>query len=609
MAIYLMRQFRLSIQTVVTLSTILILPHLCQAHNGPHPSVHDTVAGILNRFKSTLSTDEIVSIDLAKARALLTEKEKHVLSHEHISFHVNIPVKVFIIRDASMGDKPFWLKEREFKPLGLKFKIQNRDVDFWVKDFNAGRVSLGINSLSGNDHHYGVALMPLKPNAKLEITKMYPGQLRTAAMKEGVKPFVDKNEKLPALPSVLSGLTIIQTVYKNRNDAKLIGIYRKTSYPSGPDPDQIVLTWANDPKTSQTIQWRTDKTVNKSQLQWIKKNDFNQFNPGTPKIIDAVTNEMLNTNYVNDPKIHRHTVNLTGLEPNTTYLYSVGLDSANSWSELSEFKTAPNKTEPFSFVYMGDAQNGLDRWRSMITGAFRKRPNAAFYIMAGDLVDRGNEIDDWDHMLHNARDIYDRRPLIPAIGNHEVQGGHPTTYLKLFDLPKNGPEKIEPERCYTFKYSNAEFFILDTTLAPKLQTKWLEKALSASTATWKFAVYHHPAYSSEPARDNKKVRNLWTPIFDKYHLDMALQGHDHAYLRTYPMNKQKRVATAKEGTYYVVSVSGTKFYEQDPHDYTEVGFTNTPTFQILDILIDGNKLIYKAYDAEDQIRDEIVIEK
>ena len=604
-----MRQFKLSIQTVVTLSTILILPHLCQAHNGPHPSVHDTVAGILNRFKSTLSTDEIVTIDLATARSLLTEKEKHVLSHEHISFHVNIPVKVFIIRDASMGDKPFWLKEREFKPLGLKFKIQNRDVDFWVKDFNAGRVSLGINSLSGNDHHYGVALMPLKPNAKLEITKMYPGQLRTAAMKEGTKPFVDKNEKLPALPSVLSGLTIIQTVYKNRNDAKLIGIYRKTSYPSGPDPDQIVLTWANDPKTSQTIQWRTDKTVNKSQLQWIKKNDFNQFNPGTPKIIDAVTNEMLNTNYVNDPKIHRHTVNLTGLEPNTTYLYSVGLDSANSWSELSEFKTAPNKTEPFSFVYMGDAQNGLDRWRSMITGAFRKRPNAAFYIMAGDLVDRGNEIDDWDHMLHNARDIYDRRPLIPAIGNHEVQGGHPTTYLKLFDLPKNGPEKIEPERCYTFKYSNAEFFILDTTLAPKLQTKWLEKALSASTATWKFAVYHHPAYSSEPARDNKKVRNLWTPIFDKYHLDMALQGHDHAYLRTYPMNKQKRVATAREGTYYVVSVSGTKFYEQDPHDYTEVGFTNTPTFQILDILIDGNKLIYKAYDAEDKIRDEIVIEK
>ena len=141
-------------------------------------------------------------MNLAKAKSLLTKEERHILAHEHISFHVNVPVKVFVIRDAGMGDKPFWLKERDFKPLGLKFKVQNRDVDFWVKDFQPGRIGLGINSLSGNDHHYGVALMPLKPEPKLEVTKMYPGQLRTAPMKEGTAPFVDKNEKLPALPAV-----------------------------------------------------------------------------------------------------------------------------------------------------------------------------------------------------------------------------------------------------------------------------------------------------------------------------------------------------------------------------------------------------------------------
>ena len=595
--------------TLAILLVALFFIPLGQAHVGPHPSVHDTVAGIINRFKATLPTEEVVSMNLAKAKSLLTKEERHILAHEHVSFHVNVPVKVFIIRDAAMGDKPFWLKERDFKPLGLKIKVQNRDVDFWVKDFQPGRVGLGINSISGNDHHYGVALMPLKPEPKLEITKMYPGQLRTAPMEEGTAPFVDKNEKLPALPAVLSGMTVVQTVYENRNDAKLIGIFRRTPYPSSPKPDQVILTWANDPTTSQTIQWRTDDTVDKGQIQWVKKADFNRFRPATPKIMDAVTFEMSNTNYVNDPMTHRHTANLTGLEPDTTYLYSVGQGSDENWSELSEFTTAPAKTEPFSFVYMGDAQNGFQRWRSMITGAFRKRPEAAFYIMAGDLVDRGNDIDDWDNMLHHARDVYNQRTLIPAIGNHEIQGGQPTTYLQLFDLPKNGPEKVEPERCYTFKYSNAEFFILDTTLPANQQHEWLEKVLKASTATWKFAVYHHPAYSSEPARDNKQVRDLWTPLFDKYHVDIALQGHDHAYLRTFPMNNQKKVATAKEGTYYVVSVSGTKFYEQDPRDYTEVGFTNTPTFQILDILIDGNKLIYRAYDAEEKIRDEIIIEK
>ena len=101
-----MRQSKFSIRTTAIIFATLILPNLCQSHNGPHSSVHDTVAGILNRFKATLSTDEVVSIDLAKARSLLTKNEKHIQSHEHIPYHVNIPLKEFIIRDASIGDKP-----------------------------------------------------------------------------------------------------------------------------------------------------------------------------------------------------------------------------------------------------------------------------------------------------------------------------------------------------------------------------------------------------------------------------------------------------------------------------------------------------------------------
>ncbi len=105
------------------------------------------------------------------------------------------------------------------------------------------------------------------------------------------------------------------------------------------------------------------------------------------------------------------------------------------------------------------------------------------------------------------------------------------------------------------------------------------------------------------------VRNLWTPIFDKYHVDLALQGHDHAYLRTYPMRDQKRVATTKDGTVYVISVSGTKHYDQKPHEYTEVGFTKVSTYQVLDIQIAGNRLVYRAHDVDGRVRDEFVIEK
>ena len=287
-----------------------------------------------------------------------------------------------------------------------------------------------------------------------------------------------------------------------------------------------------------------------------------------------------------------------------------GDGSGEVWSEPSTFTTAPAGTEPFKFVYMGDAQNGLDSWGNLVRNAYAKEPDAAFYIMAGDLVNRGNERDDWDSFFHNAAGVYDCRQLVPAIGNHEDQGElGPLMYLALFDLPDDGPAGIEPERAYAFEYSNALFVILDSNLPAASQTEWLEEQLANTKATWKFVVYHHPAYSSGPRRDNPEVRALWGALFDKYHVDLALQGHDHAYLRTWPMRDQKRVDSLSEGTIYIVSVSGTKYYEQGEFDYTEFGMTNVSTYQVLDIQIEGKQLTYKAYDAEGDVRDEFVIEK
>ena len=596
----------------LALAALLLSTALGQAHVGEHPSVHDTVAGIIDRFSKTMSLKELNAMDASKAKSLLTEKELHILATEHITFRVNVPVKVIIIRETAMGDKPFWLKDSGFTPMGFKITLQGTEVDFWMKDFEVGRIGLGVNSLTGGNSHYIAALMPLKKETKLEVTELYPGQLRVGALKDGLQPFVDRPEampKLPVLPGVLSGLAVIRTQNESRDDAKLINLYRNTNHPALAKPDQVVLTWSGDPKTTQSIQWRTGPSVTKGEVQWVKKSDYNRFQPAQPKQTKATTFKMENANLLNDPVVHRHTVTLTDLDPGTAYIYSVGDGSDDGWSELAEFTTAPGRTEPFSFMYMGDAQNGLERWGSLVQSAYRQRPDVAFCIMAGDLVDRGNERDDWDSFFHSSRGVYDHCPVVPAIGNHENQGGHPGMYLQMFDLPKNGPEGIEPERAYTFRYSTAEFFVLDTNLTMESQAAWLEKALAASTATGKFAVYHHPAYSSKPERDNPSIREHWTPLFDKYHLDMALQGHDHAYLRTYPIKDQKKVASTAEGTVYIVSVSGTKYYEQDKREYTEFGMTNTSTFQVLDIQISGNRLVYRSYDTDGKLRDNLIIEK
>lgn len=579
------------------------------AHVGPHPSVHDTVAGILDRFGRTQTGATLRKLDTPQALALLTPDERDTLASQHLHFRVNTSVVVSVLADTRLAGEPFWLAERGFRPTPLVLERGTLRFAAWEREFPAGTIGLGVNSLTGGGEHYLVAVKSSEPAANLVIDDLYPGQLRLADCLPGVAPYADRDETLATIPPAIQGQKLIRTLRSRRDDGRLLGIFRWTEHPSSTRPDQILLTWSGNPQTTQAIQWRTSPQIRKAYVTYGRRADLNTVHPRKLRRVAARTELLNDPRLLGDPSIHRHTAELAGLEPGTTYVYAVGDGSRTGWSEWREFTTAPAGPVPFSFIYMGDVQNGLDRWGSLVHTAFRERPDAAFYVLAGDLVDRGNQRDDWDSFFHNARDVFDRRPLVPAIGNHECQGGHPTLYLRQFALPRNGPATIEAERAYAFHYSNALFAILDSNLDPAQQTAWLEHQLASTPATWKFVAYHHPAYSSAPGRDNTAVRQHWTPLFDRYHVDLVLQGHDHAYLRTHPLKDGQKVASPAEGTVYVVSVAGTKMYQQAARDYTAVGLTNVATYQVLDLHISGNRLVYRAYDLDGTLHDQFIIEK
>jgi len=579
------------------------------AHEGSHASVHDTVAGIVERMRRELTGDQLVALTVPKVEAFLTQQEREVLGTSHIRFRVNVPVIVTIVRDTSLGDEPFWLLERGFNATGLKVQLSTREFDTWEKAFPAGEIGLGVHNLSGRGTHYVVLLRPQQSGATVKVTNLYPGHLRTRPFVAGVEPYVDRDTRLSTIPPALEGQLLVQTESDGEEDAQIVSLFSQTQYPAQDRPEHLVLTWSDDPRSTQTIQWRTSSRIKRGVVRYQPKAAGAILDEKSARTKRARTEVLSTPTLVNDPLIKRHTVELRGLKPGTTYVYSVGDGSADGWTEPAEFTTAPAGAVPFSFVYMGDAQNGLDQWGILLRNAFTARPDAAFYLMAGDLVNRGAERWDWDSFFENSKGVFDRRQLVPALGNHECQGGEPRLYLEHFALPHNGPIGLQPERAYAFEYSNANFIILDSNLDPAKQTAWLEKQLANTKAVWKFVSYHHPAYSSSGNRNNLELRNVWTPIFDKYHVDLALQGHDHAYLRTYPMRAQQRVKDPKDGTIYIISVSGTKHYDQPKHDYTEVGFTKLSTYQVLDIHINGNKLVYRAHDIDGKVRDEFVIEK
>ena len=587
---------------------------IATAHVADQPSIYDTVAAVQQRLAGKYPLDALNKIGPAEVLAELSAEEREILGTALIRFTVSAPVQVYVLHDKKFTEteplEPFWLEEQGFRKTDLEVY---RGTDIFIayeKEFPAGPIGLGVNSFSGSNQQYFVALKPVSDATAPIVTDFYPGYITVAALEVGVQPYPHPAwGPLTAVPDALKGIPMLQVDPDWRRATRIIGVYTETQFPATSRPDQILLTWSDDPQTTQTIQWRTSTETTVGAVAYMKQADHNHFQPATPRITEAESVLLETVRVVNEPKIYRHTATLRDLEPGTTYVYAVGDGTEDGWTALAEFTTAPDDVEPFSFIYMGDVQNGFAHWRSLVTRAYRERPDAAFYLLAGDNVNRGNDRDDWDDFFYNARGIFDRRTVVPALGNHEYHSGPPALYHALLTLRENGPESIPAERAYSFEYSNALFVILDSNLSPEDQADWLDATLENSSATWKFVAFHHPIYSSSPRRDNPWLRDAWQPIFDKHHVDMVLQGHDHAYLRTYPMKNDQRVDSPAEGTVYLVTVSGTKMYDQAEREYTEVGYVNMSTYQVLDIQLHGNRLVYRAYDTDGNKVDELVIEK
>ncbi len=376
--------------------------------------------------------------------------------------------------------------------------------------------------------------------------------------------------------------------------------------PAAPPPEQILLTWAGNPANSISIQWRTSPSVTAGAAAYVRRADCVD-GASIPWTLVSANHRTIGQ------AMNWHTARLARLQPSTDYFYVVGDGQREGWSEPRIFRTGPAAAERFCFVYMGDAQEGLASWGALQKAAMQTRPDARFFIMAGDLVDLGNDLDHWQTFLKYGADVYSRRPVMPCVGNHECIRGGPAMYRAIFDLPLNGPRGIEPERAYSFTYGDALFVVLDSNLSAQSQTPWLEQCLAASTSTWKFAMFHHPAYSSDPTQDHASLRKAWVPVLDRYHVDVVFQGHEHAYMRTYPLRDGRRTAGPADGTIYLISVSGTKMYKQVKRPYAQVAFTNTATYSTLDIIPatgrPGGRLVYRAYDARGTVRDEFLIDK
>ncbi len=239
-----------------------------------------------------------------------------------------------------------------------------------------------------------------------------------------------------------------------------------------------------------------------------------------------------------------HEVKLEGLESDTAYFYKVVGNGGES--KTYHFFTAPKPSEPFRFIAYGDSRSGYSEHRRTVEAMMLENPSIV--SNSGDLVCTGQDEDCWQMHFEITQDIFASVMLLPAIGNHDVDGGNSAQYKRYFNLPPvwSGQTDDHDEQYYYMDWGNTRFISLDCETAPlgpgSAQQNWLiqvlQDAKSNDFTQHIFVQVHVGPFSAKPDRSGNSFMRSLIDTFIDFGVTAVISGHDHHYYRGHSENGQ-----------------------------------------------------------------------
>lgn len=285
-----------------------------------------------------------------------------------------------------------------------------------------------------------------------------------------------------------------------------------------------------------------------------------------------------------------HRIKLDSLSINTTYFYKAIHE--NDISEVSKFRTVPDRNLPILFAVSGDNRsNPFDHSRK---SKKIKSFEPLFSIYTGDLCFDGR-YDTWksEFFTEDELNLISQVPFFNSIGNHEGSGQNSKAFLE----PAN---KFSGHNFfYSFDIGNIHFIIISTEHSVKPgseQWKFVEQDLKNTEKKWKIAVFHEPAYSGGGHGNNKNMIKMSSELFEKYGVDICLTGHNHYYQRNFVNN-----------IYHMVfGGGGAPLYTPKDEEYTQISVKdyNYGIFEVFD-----DKININVYNLKDEKIDSFQINK
>lgn len=375
--------------------------------------------------------------------------------------------------------------------------------------------------------------------------------------------------------------------------------------------ERVCLTLTQSPGSSQAVTWRTADTYGDAVVEYVRTEKFHDKKAVREKVRAISSSEVV---LVDGKSVFYHSAVLKGLAADQWYSYRVGHGSV--WSEWCRFRTASGTFRPFSFLYFGDIQNRIAMMCAQVfRAAFFQVPDARFALIAGDFVNDGTRDDQWNEFFDAMGWLPKYYPLLPVAGNHEYPDPRIVPKEKRFltrlwqpqfHLPDNGPTGLE-ESCYWLEYQDVLMVVLNGNEKLTEQAAWLSSLLEKNRSRRKIVSMHQPVYSTSTRRNITVYQELFVPVFDRFGVDLVLQGHDHAYSRTYPLKNHKKAGPGEKGTVYIMSIAGPKAYEVDPRYSSLFAKTASGKQWFQEVKIKSNAIVVKTFDLAGNTEDRVII--
>ena len=221
---------------------------------------------------------------------------------------------------------------------------------------------------------------------------------------------------------------------------------------------------------------------------------------------------------------------LTGLEPNTTYVYR--LVTGNTYSDVRTFKVN-EFGDNFSFVYVADPQTGgltyKVKWENVLSSLKTNFPAASFIVSGGDQIATATSEQNYEYF------IVDETSKIAIAPSNGPAHDNAVLYRDHYNLPNLSSEYgVTPATAdYYYTYNNVLFvhFNIESKDANE-HIEFLERAINNNPeALWTVVVMHFSLYSGG-SENHSALGNALVGRMNELGVDIVLSGHDHFYVRS-----------------------------------------------------------------------------